>query len=84
MTLDIFSVQANTGPVWEDKTNLSFWRGRDSREERLSLVQMAMKHPDKINASLTNMFFFEKDEQKYGKVVKAMSFFDFFQVPYST
>ncbi|XP_071116529.1 protein O-glucosyltransferase 2-like [Haliotis cracherodii] len=82
VTLDIFSVQGNTGPRWEEKSDVAFWRGRDSREERLQLVQMARQHPDKINASLTNMFFFPKDENKYGKLVKPVSFFSFFQHKY--
>ncbi len=59
---------------------MAFWRGRDSREERLQLVEMAKQHPNMINASLTNMFFFPKDEEKYGKIVKPVSFFSFFEV----
>ncbi|XP_067651435.1 protein O-glucosyltransferase 2-like [Haliotis asinina] len=82
VTLDIFSVQGNTGPRWKDKSNMAFWRGRDSREERLQLVEMARQHPDIINASLTNMFFFPKDEEKYGKIVKPVSFFSFFEHKY--
>ncbi|ESO90993.1 hypothetical protein LOTGIDRAFT_217539 [Lottia gigantea] len=82
VSLDIFSTQANTGPNWEEKIEKGFWRGRDSRQERLDLVMMSRKHPDLINASLTNMFFFPKDEAKYGKIEKAISFFDFFQYKY--
>lgn len=80
-TLDLFSVQANTGPKWEEKTQKAFWRGRDSREERLQLTVMGRKHPELIDAALTHMFFFPKDEEKYGKLVKSVSFFDFFKVP---
>ncbi|XP_050399295.1 protein O-glucosyltransferase 2 [Patella vulgata] len=82
ISLDIFSTQANSDPKWEDKIEKGFWRGRDSRQERLDLVMMSRKNPDLINASLTNMFFFPKDEGKYGKIVKAISFFDFFKYKY--
>lgn len=76
----MLSVQANTGPTWENKSNVAFWRGRDSCRERLQLVEMSRKHPDMIDAALTNMFFFPKDENKYGQIVKPVSFFDFFKV----
>ncbi|XP_067652015.1 protein O-glucosyltransferase 2-like [Haliotis asinina] len=79
--IDQFSVQGNTGPVWEEKTNMAFWRGRDSRRERLDLAAMAQIHPDVFNVSLTRMAFFPKDE-KYGEITKHISFFDFFQHKY--
>ncbi|XP_046329335.2 protein O-glucosyltransferase 2-like isoform X1 [Haliotis rufescens] len=78
---DQFSVQGKTGPVWEEKTNLAFWRGRDSRRERLDLAVMAQKHPDVFNVSLSRMSFFPKDE-KYGNISKHVNFFDFFQHKY--
>ncbi|GAB1609416.1 protein O-glucosyltransferase 2-like [Argonauta hians] len=81
VTLDILSVQGNS-PPWSNKTNLAFWRGRDSREERLNLVMLSKKHPDLVDAMLTNMFFFPKDETKYGKLVQPISFFDFFKHKY--
>lgn len=73
-------MQANTGPKWANKSNVAFWRGRDSRQERLSLVELSREHPDMVDAALTFMFFFPKDEQKYGATVKPISFFDFFKV----
>lgn len=71
---------SNTGPNWINKIAKGFWRGRDSRRERLDLVSMARKHPDLLNASLTNFFFFQDEEKEYGPKVKHLSFFDFFQV----
>lgn len=82
VSLDILSVQGNNGPPWENKTNLAFWRGRDSCHERLDLVVMGRKHPGIIDAALTSMFFFPKNEKKYGKMVKHISFFDFFKHKY--
>ena len=80
VSLDLMSVQANTGPAWENKTDKAIWRGRDSRQERLDLVVMSRKNPDLIDAKLTNMFFFKKDPDKYGELVKHISFFEFFKV----
>lgn len=76
----MLSVQSNSGPKWPDKINKAFWRGRDSREERLRLVVMAKKNPELFDAALTNFFFFQYDEHKYGPKVKHISFFDFFKV----
>ncbi|CAM1292733.1 KDELC1 (predicted), partial [Pycnogonum litorale] len=80
--LDMMSVQGNTGPTWDEKIELGFWRGRDSRRERLNLIKLGRKHPDLINASLTNFFFFTDEMEDYGPAVKHMSFFDFFKYKY--
>ncbi|BFZ19588.1 hypothetical protein BsWGS_22627 [Bradybaena similaris] len=82
VSLDIFSVQANTETKWENKSSIAFWRGRDSRKERLQLVEMSLKHPDLIDARLTNMFFFPKNDIKYGEIAEHVSFFDFFKYKY--
>ncbi|KAL8590612.1 hypothetical protein ACOMHN_011048 [Nucella lapillus] len=81
VSLDIFSVQANTGPKWAEKSDVAFWRGRDSRKERLALAELSQKHPDMVDAALTFMFFFPKND-KYGPTVKPVSFFDFFKSKY--
>lgn len=80
--LDMLSVQGNTGPKWEDKIDKAFWRGRDSRQERLDLIDIARKNPDLINASLTNFFFFRDKEDEYGPKVPHISFFEFFNYKY--
>jgi Glycosyl transferase family 90 len=79
VTLDLLSVQAETGPKWLNKTSVAFWRGRDSRQERLDLVKMSHKYPDIIDARLTRMFFFKHTED-LGKMAEHISFFDFFKV----
>lgn len=76
----MMSVQGNTGPAWPEKNATAFWRGRDSRRERLELVQLSRAHPDLIDAAFTNFFFFKHDESLYGPLVKHVSFFDFFKV----
>ncbi|XP_067890194.1 protein O-glucosyltransferase 2 isoform X1 [Heterodontus francisci] len=82
VSLDMMSVQANTGASWENKNCTAFWRGRDSRKERLELVKLSIKHPDLIDAAFTNFFFFPHNESIYGPIVKHVSFFDFFQYKY--
>ncbi|KAL4234778.1 Protein O-glucosyltransferase 2 [Mactra antiquata] len=81
-SLDVFSVMGNSPAPWENKTEMGFWRGRDSRRERLDLVVMSREHPDVIDAKLTRMFFFEHSEEKYGELVKNIPFYDFFKYKY--
>lgn len=78
--LDMLSVQGNIEKTWEEKIEKAFWRGRDSRQERLQLIDIARSHPDLFNASLTNFFFFRDEEDKYGPKEKHVSFFNFFDV----
>ena len=80
VSLDMMSVQANSGPPWSEKNTTAFWRGRDSRQERLELVKLSRAHPNMIDAAFTNFFFFKHDESLYGPLVKHVSFFDFFKV----
>lgn len=82
VSLDMMSVQANTGPPWPQKNSTAFWRGRDSRQERLELVKLSRAHPTLIDAAFTNFFFFKHDESLYGPLVKHVSFFDFFKYKY--
>lgn len=78
--LDMLSVQGNVAGLWESRIQKIFWRGRDSNRERLDLITMSRKHPDVINASLTNFFFFRNEEHVYGPKVPHVSFFEFFNV----
>ncbi|CAD6216317.1 GSCOCG00004470001-RA-CDS [Cotesia congregata] len=80
--LDMLSVQGNIKTPWEKKIEKVFWRGRDSRRERLDLIDIARKNPDLFNASITNFFFFKNEMDKYGPGEKHTSFFDFFKYKY--
>ena len=80
VTLDMLSVQSNPNTKWENKEEKAFWRGRDSRRERLNLVSLSRQHPELINASLTNFFFFRDEEKTYGPKEDHISFFKFFDV----
>ncbi|XP_043275390.1 protein O-glucosyltransferase 2-like [Venturia canescens] len=80
--LDMLSVQGNTKTPWEKKIQKLFWRGRDSRRERLDLIDISRKHPDLFNTSITNFFFFKDEIEKYGPGVPHVSFFKFFQFKY--
>ena len=78
----MLSIQSNNDVPWDLKKTKAFWRGRDSRRERLDLINLARAHPHLINASLTNFFFFKEEEEEYGPKEKHISFFDFFDVKY--
>jgi hypothetical protein len=76
----MMSVQSNIDLPWDEKIPKLFWRGRDSRQERLDLIMLGRKHPDLINASLTNFFFFRDKQNLYGPKESHVSFFRFFDV----
>lgn len=80
--LDILSVQGHTGPSWSRKIPKAFFRGRDSRQERLDLVEKHRNNTDMFDVGLTNFFFFEYDEQRFGPKHKHISFFEFFTYKY--
>jgi len=82
VTLDMLSVQSNNDIPWLGKKSQAFWRGRDSRRERLDLMDIAKEHPHLFNASLTNFFFFRDEEDIYGPKAKHVSFFKFFDYKY--
>ncbi|KAG8452940.1 hypothetical protein GDO86_004660 [Hymenochirus boettgeri] len=81
VTNDLLSIQGHTGPSWYNKSEKAFFRGRDSREERLQLVQMSEKHPDLLDAGITGYFFFREMEKELGKA-QLIGFFDFFNYKY--
>lgn len=81
VTNDLLSVQGNTGPPWTNKTSKAFFRGRDSREERLQLVALSKKHPELLDAGITGWFFFRDREKQVGKA-PLVGFFDFFKYKY--
>lgn len=78
-TIDMGSVQGQMGPTWVKKISKGFFRGRDSRQERLDLAGIANKHADLLDVGITNWFFFNRDESK---VKDRVSFFDFFKYKY--
>lgn len=82
VTLDLLSVQSNNDIPWSAKKSQAFWRGRDSRRERLDLIDIAKEHPHLFNTSLTNFFFFRDEEEIYGPKAKHVSFFKFFDYKY--
>lgn len=76
----MLSIQGRTPLSWSEREPKAFWRGRDSRRERLTLIDIARKNPELFNASLTNFFFFRDEEKVYGPKEKYVSFFEFFNV----
>lgn len=79
--LDMLSVQGNIKYTWKEKIPKVFWRGRDSNQIRLNLIDISRQYPDMFNVSLTNFFFFAKEViDKYGPKTELVSFFSFFDV----
>ncbi|XP_041650707.1 protein O-glucosyltransferase 3 [Cheilinus undulatus] len=81
VTIDLLSVQGNTGPPWMNKTDRAFFRGRDSREERLYLASLSKENPELLDAGITGWFFFRDREKHIGKA-PLVGFFDFFKYKY--
>jgi len=81
-SLDVLSAMGKNAPRWEDKTDKMFWRGRDSRRERLDLIEIGRQRPELINASITNFFFFRTEMEKYGGGSPSVPFFQFFDHKY--
>jgi len=61
------------------KISKGFFRGRDSRKERLDLAKLAKENDALLDVGITNWFFFPKDESLMKPHV---SFFDFFKYKY--
>lgn len=78
---DLLSIQGNTGPYWVNKTERAFFRGRDSRKERLHLASLSKKNAQLLDAGITGWFFFREREKDLGKA-SLVGFFDFFKYKY--
>ncbi|XP_050530910.1 protein O-glucosyltransferase 2-like [Daktulosphaira vitifoliae] len=82
VSLDMLSVQGNIDKEWSKKISKAFWMGRDSNKQRLKLIEISKQHPELINASITNFFFYKDLKEKYGPSSKPISFFKFFDYKY--
>ena len=80
--LDILMAYGHVGPRWSHKKPQALFRGRDSRQERLDLVEQRRNLTDKYDVGLTHFFFFKHDENKFGPIVPRIGFFDFFNYRY--
>ena len=80
--LDVLMAYGHVGPSWRNKKPQALFRGRDSRQERLDLVEHGRKQTDKYDVGLTHFFFFKHDEDKFGPIVSRIGFFDFFAYRY--
>lgn len=83
VTIDVLASQ-QVQLRWQDKEPVAFWRGRDSRGERIRLVEIANANPDRFNASITNYFFFPEEQKRLGPKARLTSFFEFFNVSWPT
>ncbi|CAG2166227.1 unnamed protein product, partial [Oppiella nova] len=82
ITVDILSVFGRQSMAFDHKKEMLFWRGRDSNEYRLKLVELSRKHTNLINASLTNFFFFRDQMEALGPKSPYIPFFEFFRYKY--
>ena len=80
--VDIQNIQGKIGPDWKEKIPMGFWRGRDSREQRLDLCRLSISYPEKIDAKLTQALFFKHVPSMYGDIVPKMPFREFFEYKY--
>ena len=80
--LDVLMTYGHVGPPWKEKMHRALFRGRDSRQERLDLVEQRRKRTDRYDLGLTHFFFFKHDENKYGKIAQRIGFFEFFNYRY--
>jgi len=76
--IDLQNIQGNIGPEWKSKIPIGFWRGRDSREQRLDLARLSMSYPEKVDAKLTQALFFKHVPSMYGDIVPKIPFREFF------
>ena len=76
--IDLQNIQGNIGPEWKNKIPIGFWRGRDSREQRLDLARLSMSYPEKVDAKLTQALFFKHVPSMYGDIVPKIPFREFF------
>ena len=80
--IDLQVLQGKMGSDWSEKVPIGFWRGRDSREQRLDLCRLSKSYPEKIDAKLTEAMFFKHVPSVYGDVVPRVPFRKFFEYKY--
>ena len=64
---------------WDSKVTKAFFRGRDSRQERLDLAELAQNETELLDVGITKYFFFKEEPEKYGQTVEHTPFSDFFK-----
>ena len=79
--LDMLSVQGNAKLPWADRVEKAFFRGRDSHKQRLQLTRMAKRHPELVDAGITNYFFFKDLKEELGSAPYS-SLYNFFKFKY--
>lgn len=80
-SVDIFSIQKEKWK-WNEKIPKGFFKGRDSRKERLDVVLLSKKYPELLNCTITNFFFFKDEISIYGPKTEHIAFPDFFEYKY--
>ena len=77
---DQFMIQKRGRSIpWNSKVTKAFFRGRDSRQERLDLAELAQNETELLDVGITKYFFFKENPEKYGETVEHTPFSDFFK-----
>lgn len=65
ISTDILSTFGTQSVPFLSKENKLFWRGRDSHEARLKLIEKSFQYKQLFNVSITNFFFFRDKMHLY-------------------
>lgn len=82
VSLTILWTQQGRAIPWEERQPKVFFRGRDSNQARLDLVQRHHKDTNNYDVGLTNYFFFPHKEELYGPIANYVGMSNFFKYKY--
>ena len=80
VSLTIMWTQQGRAIPWAERAPKAFFRGRDSNQARLDLVQRHHRDTENYDVGLTNYFFFPHKEELYGPVASYVGMSSFFKV----
>ena len=80
VSLTVMWTQQGRAIPWEERLPKAFFRGRDSNQARLDLVQRHHRDTENYDVGLTNYFFFPHKEELYGPIASYVGMSHFFKV----
>ena len=82
VSLTVMWTQQGRAIPWEERLPKAFFRGRDSNQARLDLVQRHHRDTENYDVGLTNYFFFPHKEELYGPIASYVGMSHFFKYKY--
>ncbi|KAL5467022.1 hypothetical protein EMCRGX_G031189 [Ephydatia muelleri] len=82
VSLTIMWTQQGRAIPWDERAPKAFFRGRDSNQARLDLVQRHHRDTENYDVGLTNYFFFPHKEELYGPIASYVGMSSFFKYKY--